>query len=414
MELSSLGEQVFAVESITKKRVRKGNVEYLLKWQGWPPKYSTWEPEENILDPQLVLAFEEKEEKDRAQAHRRKGLRPRRLILRNIYTMELRSAHKLPEKPTPRIRLSLTRAVGAELDQNGRRYRTREGGVYHHRHEKRKSRHYSSKPPVTAENPRQRPLTHQKDIMEEEEWEDEEKEGKEQEKRKKKKTEKDDEKTTYSRHDIPSAQEMTGDHTPSAKQKAVVMANQSEHCALSCECGDQLTKHVHTETISVQRLTDQSAVSTITETHEPIKDRSGGVASAPVSHNETKIDQSLKSSSELVYSAKEVGLIDRVQKRASVICLIDSCMQDQVKEAGQTDMSADSTEKETDEDEVTAECTTTLQLSAEVRTDQSQGPGSTEHPGKVIVTDVTINCVTVTFKEAMTAEGFFSGYGLQV
>nr|XP_046187773.1 chromobox protein homolog 7-like isoform X3 [Oncorhynchus gorbuscha] len=84
MELSSIGEQVFAVESITKKRVRKGNVEYLLKWQGWPPKYSTWEPEDHILDPRLVLAYEEKEEKDRALAYRRKGLRPRRLVLRGI------------------------------------------------------------------------------------------------------------------------------------------------------------------------------------------------------------------------------------------------------------------------------------------------------------------------------------------
>ncbi|CDQ85156.1 unnamed protein product [Oncorhynchus mykiss] len=120
MELSSIGEQVFAVESITKKRVRKGNVEYLLKWQGWPPNtltgelattvrhlvhfrnvkspsrssvnpiphasktegYSTWEPEDHILDPRLVLAYEEKEEKDRALAYRRKGLRPRRLVLR--------------------------------------------------------------------------------------------------------------------------------------------------------------------------------------------------------------------------------------------------------------------------------------------------------------------------------------------
>lgn len=33
-----------------------------------------------------------------------------------------------------------------------------------------------------------------------------------------------------------------------------------------------------------------------------------------------------------------------------------------------------------------------------------------EHPGKVIVTDVTINSLTVTFKEAKMAEGFFKGY----
>ncbi|KAG8518140.1 Chromobox protein-7 [Galemys pyrenaicus] len=59
MELSAIGEQVFAVESIRKKRVRKGKVEYLVKWKGWPPKYSTWEPEEHILDPRLVMAYEE-------------------------------------------------------------------------------------------------------------------------------------------------------------------------------------------------------------------------------------------------------------------------------------------------------------------------------------------------------------------
>nr|4X3K_A Chain A, Chromobox protein homolog 7 [Mus musculus]4X3K_B Chain B, Chromobox protein homolog 7 [Mus musculus]4X3S_A Chain A, Chromobox protein homolog 7 [Mus musculus]4X3S_B Chain B, Chromobox protein homolog 7 [Mus musculus]4X3T_A Chain A, Chromobox protein homolog 7 [Mus musculus]4X3T_B Chain B, Chromobox protein homolog 7 [Mus musculus]4X3T_C Chain C, Chromobox protein homolog 7 [Mus musculus]4X3T_D Chain D, Chromobox protein homolog 7 [Mus musculus]4X3T_E Chain E, Chromobox protein h len=63
---SHMGEQVFAVESIRKKRVRKGKVEYLVKWKGWPPKYSTWEPEEHILDPRLVMAYEEKEERDRA------------------------------------------------------------------------------------------------------------------------------------------------------------------------------------------------------------------------------------------------------------------------------------------------------------------------------------------------------------
>ncbi|GAB1299602.1 Chromobox protein homolog 7 [Apodemus speciosus] len=87
MELSAIGEQVFAVESIRKKRVRKGKVEYLVKWKGWPPKYSTWEPEEHILDPRLVMAYEEKEERDRASGYRRRGPRPKRLL-------QPRKAHK--------------------------------------------------------------------------------------------------------------------------------------------------------------------------------------------------------------------------------------------------------------------------------------------------------------------------------
>ncbi|XP_035468166.1 chromobox protein homolog 7 [Scophthalmus maximus] len=115
MELSAIGEQVFAVESIVKRRCRKGNVEYLLKWKGWPPKYSTWEPEEHILDQRLVQAYEEKEQRDRALGHKRKGSKAKRLLLQNsVYTMDLRSAHKVPEKPPPRLRLSLTRSLVPE------------------------------------------------------------------------------------------------------------------------------------------------------------------------------------------------------------------------------------------------------------------------------------------------------------
>ncbi|KAG8556629.1 hypothetical protein GDO81_018142 [Engystomops pustulosus] len=98
MELSAIGEQVFAVESIRKKRMRKGKVEYLVKWKGWPPKYSTWEPEEHILDPRLVLAYEEKEEKERASGCRKRGPKPKRLLLQRLYGMDLRSAHKSKER----------------------------------------------------------------------------------------------------------------------------------------------------------------------------------------------------------------------------------------------------------------------------------------------------------------------------
>ncbi|KAK1146742.1 hypothetical protein AOXY_G35645 [Acipenser oxyrinchus oxyrinchus] len=60
MELSAVGERVFAAESIIKRRVRKGRIEYMVKWKGWAIKYSTWEPEENILDGRLIAAFEQK------------------------------------------------------------------------------------------------------------------------------------------------------------------------------------------------------------------------------------------------------------------------------------------------------------------------------------------------------------------
>ncbi|XP_076853371.1 chromobox protein homolog 8a [Brachyhypopomus gauderio] len=70
MELSAVGERVFAAESITKRRIRRGRMEYLVKWRGWSHKYSTWEPEENILDERLFAAFRER----RVRAEREREL----------------------------------------------------------------------------------------------------------------------------------------------------------------------------------------------------------------------------------------------------------------------------------------------------------------------------------------------------
>ena len=56
---------VFAAEKILKKRVTKGKVQYLVKWQGFKdPKYDTWEPTENILDSRLIEQFNDKQEEN--------------------------------------------------------------------------------------------------------------------------------------------------------------------------------------------------------------------------------------------------------------------------------------------------------------------------------------------------------------
>ncbi|KAL1006085.1 hypothetical protein UPYG_G00067720 [Umbra pygmaea] len=80
MELPAAGEHVFAVESIEKKRNRKGKIEYLVKWRGWSPKYNTWEPEENILDPRLLDAFQNRERYEQLMGYRKRGPKPKHLM----------------------------------------------------------------------------------------------------------------------------------------------------------------------------------------------------------------------------------------------------------------------------------------------------------------------------------------------
>ncbi|XP_068193742.1 chromobox protein homolog 2 [Antennarius striatus] len=75
-ELSAVGEQVFDAECILNKRLRKGKLEFLVKWRGWSSKHNSWEPQENILDPRLLAAFNKKEQ-EKELLIRKKGKRPR-------------------------------------------------------------------------------------------------------------------------------------------------------------------------------------------------------------------------------------------------------------------------------------------------------------------------------------------------
>lgn len=199
---------------------------------------------------------------------------------------------------------------------------------------------------------------------------------------------------------------MTDDHTPPTQETVITddrNTRKPEHCTSSPDCK---VEPPSTQNDSATTVMDHSEHTTVTNTHEHklITDTSG----VAVSQDKPITEQSWK-------STLGVGVItDRVQNRASVITvqhLIDRFVQDEKRETGGSDSKA---KRQKDKDEVATECTTTFQLSTEVSADESPASESMYDPGKVIVTKVTINSLTVTIKEAMTAEGFFSSCGLQV
>ena len=65
-KLRELGEEVYAVERLMAKRTRRGRPQFLVRWQGFGPEHDTWEDERNILDDDLVAAYEEESALQRA------------------------------------------------------------------------------------------------------------------------------------------------------------------------------------------------------------------------------------------------------------------------------------------------------------------------------------------------------------
>uniref|UniRef100_H3DNC8 Chromobox homolog 6a n=1 Tax=Tetraodon nigroviridis TaxID=99883 RepID=H3DNC8_TETNG len=87
MELSAAGDRIFAAEAILKRRVRKGQLEYLVKWKGWAMKHSTWEPEENILDDRLILGFEKKERERELHGPKKRGPKPKNVAAKPFHAV---------------------------------------------------------------------------------------------------------------------------------------------------------------------------------------------------------------------------------------------------------------------------------------------------------------------------------------
>ncbi|GMH23791.1 hypothetical protein Nepgr_025634 [Nepenthes gracilis] len=57
---AKLAEDFYEIEAVRKKRIFKGEPQYLIKWRGWPESSNTWEPLEHLQTcPDVVEAFEE-------------------------------------------------------------------------------------------------------------------------------------------------------------------------------------------------------------------------------------------------------------------------------------------------------------------------------------------------------------------
>ncbi|PNX98026.1 chromo domain-containing protein LHP1-like, partial [Trifolium pratense] len=73
LNFPSLDDGFYEAESILQKRVRKGKVEYLVKWFGWDETDSTWEPRENLIcAADLVEDFEKRKGSEKHQMLKRK------------------------------------------------------------------------------------------------------------------------------------------------------------------------------------------------------------------------------------------------------------------------------------------------------------------------------------------------------
>ncbi|XP_023672327.1 uncharacterized protein [Paramormyrops kingsleyae] len=389
-----------------------GNVEYLLKWQGWPSKYSTWEPEDHILDPHLVLAYEEKEEKDRALAYRRRGLRPRKLLVQNIYSMDLRSSHRAPVKPPPRLRLSLSRSLGAELEARGRD-RAAGGGSSRQKKRRRLSQGSSTERPARAAV---RDFPNQ-------DWraEDEKKET------------------------VVDA-EKQADSVPISKSDLPDPGKEEQN---------PLSKLVQEELTGLGVVHDQpggpTPVSELKQeatTHGSPSDSSGsGAVTAGATEGQEANDpdasvqeQGVRTPTDGLAEDRDLGTELRAAAdppRTNGCILVTgpgeaafngaplsdptvptpSGQPESSKPPEETQSSAVSGTQEsrmTPTVEPKEETTSDITGGAAPGAERQEGAPSAGEPGTVIVTDITINSLTVTFREALAAKGFFRAWGSEL
>ncbi|CAF1504955.1 unnamed protein product [Adineta steineri] len=85
---------VYTAEKILLKRIRKGKVEYYIKWKGWAAKWNTWEPEKHILDKLLIEDFNNRNRKQqKSKSLDRNNVNKRQTIAKNRANNSRRTRH---------------------------------------------------------------------------------------------------------------------------------------------------------------------------------------------------------------------------------------------------------------------------------------------------------------------------------
>ncbi|RDX82853.1 Chromo domain-containing protein LHP1, partial [Mucuna pruriens] len=126
----NLDDGFYEIETIRRKRVRKGQLQYLIKWRGWAETANTWEPLDNLRSvPDLIDAFEDSLKSGKHRKRKRKHVvhhtQLKKRLQRSTTSYSLR--HFPTHNPHPHTPIStsdlaqsqLTNANGfAKHDQN--------------------------------------------------------------------------------------------------------------------------------------------------------------------------------------------------------------------------------------------------------------------------------------------------------
>ncbi|XP_027354750.1 chromo domain protein LHP1-like [Abrus precatorius] len=101
----------YEIETIRRKRVRKGQLQYLIKWREWPETANTWEPLENLQSvPDLIDAFEDSLKSGKQRKRKRKyvvhHVQPKKRLQRSTTSYSLRhfpTENHIPAHPQTHI-----------------------------------------------------------------------------------------------------------------------------------------------------------------------------------------------------------------------------------------------------------------------------------------------------------------------